>query len=153
MKPIDSLKKLMDIEKQLKLAAKGNVKVGVIESKSSGAIYEGGMTVTEIAAIHEYGIGNPQRSFLRTPFLVKKKELTAFIGKQFDRVTSGKATAENALERIGIYATNISKAAFRNKGYGQWQDIDESTKAAKGSSQVLIDTGTLRNSITYEVDL
>src|SRR5690554_1715942 len=153
MKPIDSLKKLIEIEKQLKLAAKGSVKVGVIESKSSGAIYDGGQTVTEIAASHEYGIGVPQRSFLRTPFLVKKKELTAFIEKQFDRVAIGKATAENALERIGIYATNLSKAAFRNKGYGQWQDIEDATKAAKGSSQILIDTGTLRNAITYEVDV
>jgi len=43
------------------------------------------------------------------------------------------------------------KGAFLTRGYGEWLDITDATKEAKGSSQVLIDTGTLRNSISYVV--
>ena len=154
MKPADSLKRLVELEKQLKIAKQAKVKVGVMASKVGGAIYGDGMTILGIAAIHEYGLGhNPQRSFLRTPFIINNKEIKAFIGKQFDRVMSGKSNTDRAMHFIGIYATNLSKASFRNDGYGQWQDIQQATKNAKGSDRILLDTGTLRNSITYEVKL
>jgi hypothetical protein len=52
---------------------------------------------------------------------------------------------------LSVIATNYSKEAFVTRGFGQWPDISQSTKEAKGSSQILIDTGTLRNSITYVV--
>ena len=52
---------------------------------------------------------------------------------------------------IGTVAVNISKGAFTTRGYGEWPDITQATKDAKGSSQVLIDTGILRGSITYVV--
>jgi len=59
---------------------------------------------------------------------------------------------DKALGRVGLAARNISVGAFRSKGYGAWPDIERSTKDAKGSSGVLIDTGILRNAITWVVE-
>jgi len=59
---------------------------------------------------------------------------------------------DTALGRVGLAARNISVGAFRTKGYGEWDDIEQATKDAKGSSTVLIDTGILRNAITWVVE-
>lgn len=93
----------------------------------------------------------PRRSFLRVPFATKKAEIADMLLKTFKAASEGKMTAEIALGRVGAFATNISKGAFTSRGYGQWPDIKASTKKRKGSSQPMIDTGTLRNSVTYVV--
>jgi hypothetical protein len=89
---------------------------------------------------------------MRTPFIEKTAIMQARIEKEFSSISGGKRTAEQALGRIGIEAENVIKGAFTTKGYGAWPDIKESTKKAKGSSQVLIDTGTLKNSIHSRVN-
>lgn len=93
----------------------------------------------------------PQRSFLRVPFAIKKAEIADAMLNYFKAISEGRMTIDVALGRIGAMATNISKGAFTTRGYGTWPDIKASTKKAKGSSQVMIDTGTTRNSITYAV--
>ena len=98
-----------------------------------------------------HNITIPRRSFLRVPFMSKKAEIADFILKQWEAIADGSLSADQALGRIGVYATGISKGAFTSRGYGQWPDIKASTKARKGSSQPLIDTGTLRNSVTSVV--
>lgn len=129
-----------------------SVKVGLPAEKVGGKVYGDGMTVIRVGAIHEYGRGNnPVRSFLRVPFNIKRKELAKAIEKQFELVGDG-LPVMTALGRIGAVATNISKDAFISQGYGTWPDITADTKKEKGSSQVLIDTGTLRNSITWAVE-
>jgi len=82
---------------------------------------------------------------------LKKNDLDKAIAKQFEDVFKRGKKAEQALGLIGTVAVNIVKGAFLTRGYGEWLDITDATKEAKGSSQVLIDTGTLRNSISYVV--
>ena len=149
--PEQMLKKTKDYAANLKKARQGAVMVGLPVEKVGGKIYGDGMTVIQIGAIHEFGMGrNPRRSFLQLPFSIKKKELGEIIGQQFNDVFRGKPVKQ-ALGLIGVGAVNISKDAFISRGYGQWPDIKQSTKTAKGSSQVLIDTGTLRRSVSYVV--
>ena len=93
----------------------------------------------------------PRRSFLRVPFETKKKEMESATVKQFKDVFERGKTAEKALGLIGVAAVNISKGAFTTRGYGEWDDITSATKRRKGRGQTLIDTGTLRNSITRVV--
>ena len=135
----------------LEKAKRGYVAVGLPSEEVGGKVYGNGMTVISIGAIHEYGAGVPRRSFLRVPFTTKKDELTKAIAKQFEDVFERGKSAEQALGLIGTVAVNISKGAFTTRGYGEWPDITQATKDAKGSSQVLIDTGILRGSITYVV--
>jgi len=92
----------------------------------------------------------PRRSFLRTPFSIKDKELRRATLKQFIAIFNGRSI-NDALGLIGVTAQNISQEAFITRGYGSWKDIATATKTRKGSSQSLVDTGTLRNSITWVV--
>lgn len=95
-------------------------------------------------------ISIPQRSFLRTPFDTKRKEMNKAIEKQFIAVSKGKKV-EIALGLIGVVATSISKGAFTTLGYGNWPGITAATARRKGSTQTMIDTGILRSSITWVI--
>ena len=151
MTPEQMLKNTTAYLKNLEKAKRGYVAVGLPAEEVGGTVYDDGQTVAQVGAQHEYGAGVPRRSFLRTPFAVKKDDMDKAVAKQFKDVFERGKTAEKALGLIGTVAVNISKGAFTTRGYGEWPDITDDTKDAKGSSQVLIDTGTLRNSITYVV--
>lgn len=152
MKPEAFLKRSKEIEREIKKALKSSVDVGIVNGNYGQELYNG-LTVVEVGASHEYGVDNiPQRSFLRMPFELKQSELTRYIASQFKRLEAGKTDTRTALGRVGVMARNISVGAFDSGGYGQWADIGESTKALKGSSAILIDKGTLRNSITWRVN-
>lgn len=140
-------------------AKDSSVKVGLPagEAATSAAYKSDGQksapTVLEVGIWHEYGTQFvPMRSFLRGPFETKKTELAKAIDAQFNLVLQNGLDVEIGLGRIGLTAVNISRGAFKTRGYGAWQDIKQSTKDAKGSNQVLIDTGLLRNSITWVVE-
>ena len=151
MTPEQMLKNTTAYLKNLEKAKRGYIAVGLPAEEVGGTVYDNGQTVAQVGAQHEYGAGVPRRSFLRTPFSAKKDELETAIAKQFEDVFKRGKKAEQALGLIGTVAVNISKGAFTTRGYGEWPDITQATKDAKGSSQVLIDTGILRGSITYVV--
>ncbi|MBL1319588.1 MAG: hypothetical protein JKY80_02140 [Mariprofundaceae bacterium] len=151
MNPKAFLAHTKKMAKSMAAVAKASVDVGLPSDKVGGKVYGDGMTILRVGAIHEFGAGNiPQRSFLRVPFIVNQKSINKAIAKQFESVMNGQKPAI-ALGRIGAIASNYSKGAFTSMGYGQWQDIKQSTKDAKGSAQPLIDTGILRGSITWAV--
>ena len=151
MTPEQMLENTTAYLKNLEKAKHGYVAVGLPAEEVGGTVYDDGQTVAQVGAQHEFGAGVPRRSFLRTPFSAKKDELETAIAKQFADVFQRGKKTEQALGLIGTVAVNISKGAFTTRGYGEWPDITQATKDDKGSSQVLIDTGTLRNSITYVV--
>lgn len=105
--------------------------------------------VTGFTAAHKITI--PERSFLRSPFELKKSELNRAIEQACTSVGAGRTDAITALNLIGVTARNISVKAFESAGYGTWPDITAATKKAKGSSAPLVDTGALRGAITWEV--
>ncbi len=147
-----SLKKIDAYYENLKKAKKGSVAVGLVQGKATGRVYGNGNTVVEVGAWNEYGAGKiPQRSFLRTPFIIKKADLANTLRSQFKLVAEQGKDADRALKTVGIEAENISKEAFVTGGYGQWAALSPVTIERKGSSQILIDKGILRSSITSEV--
>ena len=151
MKPEEMARKTQHIAKSMRAMRGSHVVVGLPIEGASSRVYPSGVNVLQVAVWHEYGFGNnPQRSFLRMPFMVEREKLAATIGRQWDRVVDG-ADPEQALGLIGAQATNISKAAFTSAGYGNWPDITEARKREKGSSQILVDNAILRNSITWAV--
>jgi phage gpG-like protein len=152
MKPEDTLKKTTAYLQNLEDAKRLALAVGLPKGKATSKIYGDGMTVVSVAAIHEYGAGNnPTRSFLRIPYKIKKDAIRKLLISLFKGVAEKGLDASSQLEKAGVVLQNISKEAFETKGYGTWPDIKPSTKARKGSSAPLIDTGILRGSITYEV--
>ncbi len=145
-----NLRQLQDYAKEIAKAKRASVDVGVLDA--SGA-YPGSATVVEVAATHEFGLGNvPARSFLRVPFNKNQKQLETFTQKQYANVFDGRSSTRVAIGKVGAFATNISKKAFTTNGFGTWKPLTEETVLAKGSSKPLIDTGILRRSITWKVN-
>jgi len=152
MTPEETLRATTEYLKNLQAMKTHYVAVGLPASKVADKQYEGGVSVIEVGAAHEFGTENLyERSFLRAPFTLKKSEINRAIQAQVAAVGAGQKDAATALNLIGIVARNISVKAFETGGYGTWPDIKEETKEAKGSSGILIDTGELRGAITWEV--
>lgn len=142
---------------------------------------ESAPTVLQVGIWHEYGTKTtPMRSFLRGPFAEKKADLDKVIAAQLKLVLESGLDIEVALGRVGLAARNISVGAFKTQGYGEWpalspitielrrgggakngRDVGNAAKAVssafwtppvEGATKVLVDTGLLRNSITWVVE-
>ncbi len=124
------------------------VDVGII-GDTAGAATPDGMTVGALAEIHEFGLGVPQRSFLRAWADADRAKIDKAWGALLRKVLKSDLTLDQALEQFGLWAQGQAQAFIAD---GRVQPpLDQHTIDAKGSSTPLIDTGQLRSSITYEV--
>ena len=136
--------------KDLARARRGQGAVAIGLPKGSGS-YPDGTPVIKVGVIHEFGSEDgviPERSWLRSAMDVNRKKHRALIRKLSKSVMSGELTAKNALELLGTQAQSDIQQRI--------VDVNEppnapSTIAAKGSSNPLVDTGLLRQSVTYYV--
>ena len=144
MKPND-LSQLKEITKQIKLATIHEVNVGIAQDVGQ---YPNGLSIVEVGQKHEFGIGVPRRSFLRMPFIVEQKTIEKAISISWKKIVEGKNQTIKEFGILGIVGQNISKDAFATGGFGKWEKLKESTEKAKGSTEILIDTGKLVQSIT-----
>jgi hypothetical protein len=126
-----------------------SVLIGV--PKKAGMANEGEMTLAQVAAIHEFGSpehGIPERSFLRAGITKSLPELKAFSANAIRRVANGGYTVRNALRHLGALAASKVQMEIVN---GTFVPNAPSTIKAKGSSKPLIDSGQLRQSITWQL--
>lgn len=139
------------IEKNLKGIVKEinnfDMIIGIPAAKKKGKD-----TVADYAYLNEFGrIGGngvptiPARPFLRTTFVRYKNEA----GKIFERVLRDMAMknskAKPALEQISIFLASLVQKNIVN---GDWPANAPFTIKKKGSSKPLIDSGTMRRSVT-----
>lgn len=124
------------------------ISVGVPETHDphSGA---GGMTVADIAAIHEFGSpknGIPERSFIRAWADANEERIKKMILIMAQSIASGKRTRNQALEVLGLkWVAEVQQRIAANIPPA----LKPATIARKGSDVALIDTGQLRSAITY----
>lgn len=91
----------------------------------------------------------PERSFLRAGLIDGGGEFAKFIAKGLESYTKSKKPIDNDFfEKLGTQASNMVKDYMTN---GTFTPLSLATIRKKGSSKPLIDTGALRQSITYEV--
>lgn len=110
-----------------------------------GAESHGAETVAEIASKHEFGLGVPQRSWLRG-FVSEEQEEISNVVEQTMRLASDRGPA--AYDAAALILAGKMQARFA-KGIGP--ELAPATVAAKGSSLQLVDTGVMRSSITGKV--
>jgi len=143
----NDLTKLHEITKQIKIAKKTAIKVGL---PADVGHYKNGASVLEVGTAHEYGLGVPRRSFIRMPLDKEKSKLNKALKSGYESILKGGNAITN-LNKIGLIAQGISKNSFKTQGYGIWKDIKNETKEEKGSSKILFDTGRLVQSVTFWV--
>jgi len=137
-------KALKELEKIAKSFAKGGDTVKVGLPKGSNA-YPDGTSVIMVGAVHEFGstkIGVPQRSYLRTTVTEKRNDYKKLMAKISKSIVDGKRTKKQGLGLIGLQV----QGDVQQKIY----DIDTPPLKDRDGNP-LIDTGHLRQSITYEV--
>lgn len=127
--------------------------------------YPDGTSVIEVGSEHEFGSemprtytstrgnkvtvsGVPERSFLRSTAKEKRKDWAGLIVKQMKRVLTEKITVEDAINKVGQRAQTDVK-----KKIATISDPPNSSQviADKGSSNPLVDTGHLYDSINFVI--
>lgn len=89
------------------------VQVGI----PSGKFYEDGTSVAYVAAIHEYGAPEakiPARPFFQPTIQAKKSEWVAILKQGVKQVANGSASAEDALDLVGITASKQIEETVAN---------------------------------------
>jgi hypothetical protein len=138
-----------------------SVTVGVFGDKGTEPVEgdDSGMTLADLAAIHEFGLGNnPERSFLRSYFDANEVRIRQMLVKLVEirikkAVQSGKpitdADRRQMLDQLGLKIVSEIQARI---AAGEIQPpLTQATIDRKGSSTPLIDKGQLRAGITHEV--
>lgn len=153
-KPV-SLKVRKDIYKQVKKNllefSKLDLLVGVPQEKTEREDTSRSITNAELMFIHTNGspVKNiPKRPTIE-PTIEENKEIIADKFKKIvNRILSNKSDGRVELEKLGIWTVNKIKAKF---GSDDLVPNSPQTIARKGDNNPLIDTGQLRNSITYVI--
>jgi len=128
------------------------VTIGIHEEEGSELEGDGGLTVAEVGALHEFGLGGQeQRSFVRAFVDENEAQIGDDLRKIGDAVLAGKIeSSEQGLERFGLKTAGDMQMRIRNGGV---TPADKpSTIAKKGSSITLIDDGILWTKITHKVE-
>lgn len=116
------------------------------------------MTVAALAMIHEYGLGVPERSFIRSYFDIAQHDLRRLIldlgGKLIvARTRAGKPITDSDRRKLlGIVgAKMVGDIQKRISSGAIVPSLNPATVKRKGSSVPLIDTGQLRSAISFLV--
>ena len=154
---IDTDKGMAEIVKQIEALSMLAVKAGIVE----GAGEVDGVPIAQYAAYNEYGVPGPPysenggglwfippRPFIRGWLNNEREKIKATQERLFKQVSEGKISADAAIKRLGQYAQDGIKRYIRN---GNFTPNATKTIQRKGSSRPLIDIGTMRKNVRYEV--
>lgn len=159
---------MADILKGLRFLKENQLLVGIPQAASSR---DGDLSNVELAYLHSQGspINNvPARPFLE-PALDKpetQQRMAAMMKQAVIAALDGdEGSALDAMHKAGQYGENAAKKYFRSGGLaanapitieGGWMKNKKSGKTfkvkGKGSAVPLIDTGSLRSSITHVIE-
>lgn len=135
-------------------ASTARVRVGILDDapkrEHDGA--DGGTTLLEVAAVHEFGApsrGVPQRSFIRGTVDEKREQIASLQVAVLTRVVKGEITEQQGLDQIGAKVAGMIQTRISQ---GIAPALKQETIDRKGSSTPLIDTNQLRSGVTWKVD-
>ncbi len=129
------------------LAKKPVVAVGLPENKSPSA-------VVAYASYNHFGTARiPARPFIAVAVDQNKEKIFNLKKKLLSQIIIGQMTIQKGLGFLGQFLTGEIKKVISGGFFKETIPNKPSTIKQKGSSKPLIDHGTMKNSITYEVRL
>jgi hypothetical protein len=153
----DSLKNLT---KALKAKSKLAVKVGVMaDSNSRTPVYpnDRGLTNSQIAYKHEFGIGVPVRSILRKPMMTLMGSRLNNVPESTWKESFDSSGIYGMLEVVGQVGVKLVDDNFDSQGIPTgWRELSDATIANRKrynrpSKLILKDSKQLESSFGYEV--
>lgn len=142
---------MLDLEKKLKELQGKTIKVGV---PASTAPYEDGISTAVIAAVHEYGSLTrriPARPFLRPGVANAIPKINKLLQIKLPDFVSGSINADGVFTLVGEIARSEIVRMWDNNNWTPLKSQSAQKAVEKGDRQILLDTGHLKNSITYQV--
>lgn len=153
------------VKRSLDGAGDAGVTVGL---HSDAEPYEPGggeaANVAQVASFHEFGDGVPQRSFFRPTLDGNREKYGELLARTMRLVLDGKLTPKKGLELVGLQVAVDVKQAITDLDSPPLADSTIARKLAKsglkgqkaqsyaeGGANPLIDTGHMRQSVTYKV--
>ena len=131
--------------KELQKLANLEVQVGF---QAGVAAEKNGTDLVEIAAYNEFGSSTtPARPFMRQSFERHQDQLQKACDAVNQTISNG-GTAEQGLNQLGVMCKGLVQQEIVDGGFAP---NAPSTIKKKGSSQPLIDTGTMRQSVNYVI--
>ncbi len=157
MTPQSSTTKITDIDhgflrirRELKKMNEVYVKVGILSDAGTYPENQGNQNLADVAIANEYGTETiPPRPFMRQSFDKNQSEIVDFEEKQKSQIFLGEISTEKALDTLGVFFKGKIQEEFVEGKFAKNAPV---TIARKGSSQPLIDTGRLRQSIDHQVE-
>ena len=136
--------------RMLAIALEANPLVVTVGVQGDAERATGEISNIDLATIHEFGApgaGIPERSFIRST-LEDQQGYRELARKLTDAVVAGKVDVPKAL---ALFGEQVSSDIKRKIESGIDPPNAPATVAKKGSSKPLVDTGQLKNSISYVV--
>lgn len=145
---ISRVDELMDVLEGL---YEHKIEIGIFGDMKGGETHSTDITVLGIAITHEFGLavqGIPERSFIRAGFDAYVNDISEEANKLLNQVVYLQLHPQVFFETLGHIIVGFIQ--------GYLTDLDTppnapATIALKGSSNPLIDTGQLRDSIEFRV--
>jgi hypothetical protein len=126
--------------KLLKMPKNLQFRSGILEKGQEGH-KDAGMTIAELGEIHEFGLGVPERSFVRAWFDARQQSILDLMRRQFTREIDPNVAAD----RVAL-ALQAEQRNWINEKTNLAPNVT-ATIARKGSDVPLVDTGVLRSAI------
>lgn len=147
MKVTDKNFNLEKIKKTLLALKKKELQVGIFED--SGVNPDTGGRIVDYAIANEYGTSKiPERPFMRSTADEEAKKWSALMDKIVEDVTKGDFEFERKIGLVGEQMVSDIKEKISSNVP---PPLKPATVKRKGSSRTLIDTGNMRNSITFRI--
>ncbi len=150
MKTSDPKEIAKAIEAKLKEISESQILIGIpkeaMQTKDGKTFY-----LADIARVNNFGSKSrniPARPFGTTLMPRFGKKIADFYKKEIATVLKGKRKLKAALNRIGFVAAGYMK---QNLSTGKWKPNAPITIKMKGSAKPLIDTGQMRQAITWVI--
>ncbi len=140
---IADVKKVAERVKRMR----GRVQVGW----PAGSVEPGGTSMVTVAAAHVFGTATvPQRDALRPGIEKALPEIRKMNVRNLAAVASGSMDLQTALGRVGAFAVG---AVQQEITHGDFVPLKPATIRRKKSSKPLIDSGSMRQGVTFRVVL
>lgn len=126
----------------------GGVRVGYFASQGN---HNGKRPIMlgNLARLHEFGTRKiPKRAFIKPAITQNRQNYANLVQSQIGRVLQGQMTVQSLWQLLGTRAVADIQQYMRNATF---TPLNPATIKRKGSSKPLIDTGQLRQSVTYQV--
>jgi hypothetical protein len=137
------------IKRDVALMEKSSVRVGFLVSGPSRR--ETGLPNAAVAYFNEYGTRTiPERPFMRQSMDENLERLHALVGVLIDSVLLGATSVKTAL---GLLGQTVQGLIQEKIAHNDFEANAPSTIAAKGSSQPLVDSAQMRQSVRYLVEM